>query len=206
MLDALSLVRLHDEANAFWHDPIAGRPDVADEFTRIVLEQHRANFDLWHQEDRARDPEAPDTTIAEVKHTIDRLNQQRNDLMERIDSQWLQQAPVEQHGVLHSESPGMMIDRLSILSLKIFHTAEEAVRRSVEESHRQRNRLRLETLHEQRDDLAQALDALWAEVLAGTRRFKVYKQMKMYNDPDLNPVLYRRHSTDRKPGENPPEE
>ncbi len=83
-----------------------------------------------------------------------------------------------------------MIDRLSILALKIYHTREEAHRTSATEEHRQRNTGRLALLEEQRDDLADCLDALWAEVLQGTRRFKLYRQMKMYNDPELNPAVY----------------
>jgi hypothetical protein len=84
----------------------------------------------------------------------------------------------------------MMIDRLSILELKIFHTAEEAERKGATEEHRERNRARLRVLEEQRGDLRGCLDALWREVMAGRRRFKLYRQMKMYNDPELNPAVY----------------
>ena len=93
---------------------------------------------------------------------------------------------------LHSETPGMMIDRLSILALKIFHTEEETRRASATEEHRQRNRERLTLLREQRTDLAHALDALLDDVTNGRRRFKLYRQMKMYNDPELNPAVYKR--------------
>jgi hypothetical protein len=93
---------------------------------------------------------------------------------------------------LHSETPGLMVDRLSILALKMYHTHEEAYRVSATEAHRRRNRERLALLEEQRNDLAGCLDALWAEVLGGTRRFKLYRQMKMYNDPELNPAIYGR--------------
>jgi hypothetical protein len=91
---------------------------------------------------------------------------------------------------LHSETPGLIIDRLSILALKIFHT-EEQLHRSTPD-HQARNRDRLALLIAQRDDLAACLDALWSEIATGTRRFKLYRQLKMYNDPDLNPVLYNR--------------
>jgi hypothetical protein len=87
-----------------------------------------------------------------------------------------------------------MIDRLSILALKIYHTREESLRTSATESHRLKNANRLARLEEQREDLAGCLDALWAEVLDGTRRFKLYRQMKMYNDPDLNPAVYSQRS------------
>src|SRR5205823_8785038 len=93
---------------------------------------------------------------------------------------------------LHSETPGLIIDRLSILALKIYHTREEAHRRDASAEHRERNRARLAILTDQRSDLAHCLDLLWCEILAGTRRFKLYRQLKMYNDPTLNPAIYRR--------------
>jgi len=92
---------------------------------------------------------------------------------------------------LNSESPGLMIDRLSILALKLFHTREEMERKDAPEGHKERNEERLAILVEQRDDLAGCLSCLWNEVIAGTRRFKLYRQLKMYNDPSLNPAVYR---------------
>ncbi len=91
---------------------------------------------------------------------------------------------------LHSESPGLMVDRLSILSLKLFHTRQEIERAAPPPGHIVLNRERLLILSEQRDDLAGALDRLWQQVLAGQRRFKLYRQLKMYNDPALNPAVY----------------
>jgi hypothetical protein len=129
-----------------------------------------------------------DHTIAEVKHAIDRLNQMRNDRAEQIDLMLLETVRLNAAAPLHSESPGLIIDRLSILALKIFHTEEEAHRSTPE--HQDRNLRRLSVLKEQRDDLAACLDALWSDALAGRRRFKLYQQLKMYNDPALNPVLY----------------
>jgi hypothetical protein len=201
MLDASHIAGLHDLATLFWHDPSAPAPRPASPLDDLVLSQHHANFDLWHREDAARDPLAADHDIAEVKHDIDKLNQRRNDLMERLDSALLEDARREAVDVshsdipLHSESPGLMIDRLSILALKIFHTAEEVHRFDASEEHHMRNRERLAVLAEQRADLAQCLDELWTEVLAGRRRFKIYRQLKMYNDPSLNPVLYGKVAT-----------
>ena len=97
---------------------------------------------------------------------------------------------------LHSESPGLIIDRLSILALKIYHTREEAEREDAPPGHAERNRDRLAILEEQRADLANCLDALWRETLEGTRRFKLYRQLKMYNDPSLNPAVYRKLGRD----------
>ena len=191
MIDAFHIALLQDQATAHWHDSSAALQAPRDVFDKLILEQHRANFDLWHSEDAARDPMAADQAIAAVKRAIDKLNQRRNDLVERIDLALLEvasQQPVE--APLHSETPGLMIDRLSILALKVFHTEEETRREDASAEHHQRNRERLILLTEQRNDLSACLAELWTEVLAGKRRFKLYRQLKMYNDPALNPVLY----------------
>jgi hypothetical protein len=196
MLDALVITDMHDETTRVWHQPadqflVANEADLyADSLMALATAQHRANFDLWHEEDKARDPSATDSQIAAVKHAIDRLNQRRNDLVEKIDSLLLSHLDESPQAPLHSETPGLIIDRLSILALKVFHTREEAHRESATEAHRTRNRDRLALLIEQRTDLANCLDDLWAQVLAGRRRFKLYRQLKMYNDPELNPAIY----------------
>jgi hypothetical protein len=156
----------------------------------LAMAQHEANFELWHEEDKARVHGVADAEIVRVKRAIDVLNQRRNDLMEKMDSWLIERLDQDAAAPLHSETPGLMIDRLSILALKIYHTCEESRRASATEGHRQRNIERLALLEEQRGDLAGCLDALWAEVLQGNRRFKLYRQMKMYNDPDLNPAVY----------------
>ena len=192
MLKSATIVRLHDEATAGWHraEVYSAREEVLAE---LVLEQHRANYDLWHEEDEARSPEASDALIARVKRAIDRLNQRRNDLVEQIDVMLLREAGEQNESApLHSETPGLIVDRLSILALKIFHTAEEAGRESASEQHRERNRARLAVLLQQRSDLAGCLDELWEQIVAGERRFRLYRQMKMYNDPELNPAVYRK--------------
>ena len=190
MLIASDIVALHDQLTAQGHDASLPSPKISSPFAQLILDQHKANYDLWHREDAARDPDASDHTIVNVKHDIDRLNQRRNDLAEQIDLTLLQLAPEHPSAPLNSESPGLIIDRLSILALKIFHTAEQLHRSTPE--HQQRNQSRLLVLNEQRNDLSTCLDALWSDVLAGRRRFKLYRQLKMYNDPTLNPVLYNR--------------
>jgi hypothetical protein len=199
MLSAQVIVELQDKLTGQWHEAgepgtkVAG-PEVADAWLKAVAAQHRANFDLWHIEDEARTPDATDAKIAGVKHRIDRTNQLRNDLVEELDRALL--AWLEERGLpkadapLNSESPGLMIDRLSILALKIYHTREEVERKSAPAHHAELNRSRLQILEEQRRDLADCLDALWDDTLGGRRRFKLYRQLKMYNDPQLNPAIY----------------
>ncbi len=175
---------------AQWHQASASA--TADTTLRTLVErEHHANFDLWHEEDKARDPSATDREIAAVKRAIDRLNQQRNDLVEAIDDWLLHHLPASPGSAsLHSETPGMMLDRLSILALKLFHTREETKRRDTSEEHRRKNADRLLILEEQRSDLVDALDALLQAITAGQKAFKLYRQMKMYNDPELNPQVY----------------
>jgi hypothetical protein len=204
MLNALQITQLHDQATLRWHhdEPWPDHPPASTPVSLIelVLAQHRANFDLWHEEDKVREPETGDAAVGAIKHAIDALNQTRNDLMEALDRALLAAAGQQDPAApLHSESPGLILDRLSILALKIYHTAEESHRASASEAHRQNNLARLALLEEQRSDLAVCLDALWTEVLAGKRRFKLYRQMKMYNDPDLNPLVYA-HKAAAKPG------
>ncbi|MEO6982639.1 MAG: DUF4254 domain-containing protein [Edaphobacter sp.] len=192
MLDAILITRMQDEMTLALHEA-DGELELetnADGLMAIALAQHRANFDLWHEEDKARSPTVTDAEIARVKRAIDRLNQQRNDLVEKMDVWLLGRLEQNEEAPLNSETPGLMIDRLSILALKIFHTREEAERMTATEGHRLRNKSRLALLEEQRGDLRGCLDTLWAEVLEGTRRFKLYRQMKMYNDPELNPAMY----------------
>ncbi|MDQ2834649.1 MAG: DUF4254 domain-containing protein [Acidobacteriota bacterium] len=196
MLDALLIARVQDEITEALHvtDAQLDMETRADGILALAMAQHRANFELWHEEDKARAPDIPDAEITRVKHAIDALNQRRNDLVEKIDIRLMGKLEQNVEAPLNSETPGLMIDRLSILALKIFHTREEAHRSTATEAHRLRNTERLSLLEEQRNDLAGCLDSLWAEVLAGTRRFKLYRQMKMYNDPDLNPAVYGRRS------------
>jgi hypothetical protein len=194
MLDALLISRMQDEMTAALHlnEGELEMEASADGLMALAMAQHQANFELWHEEDKARAPGVVDSEIARVKRAIDVLNQRRNDLVEKMDV-WLMERLVQNDAAsLHSETPGLMVDRLSILALKIYHTNEESHRASATEGHRLKNRERLTLLKEQRDDLAGCLDVLWVEVLEGTRRFKLYRQMKMYNDPELNPAIYGR--------------
>jgi hypothetical protein len=194
MLDALLITRMHEEMTAALHES-EGQLEFetsADGLMALAMAQHRANFELWHEEDNARAPGASDAEIARVKRAIDVLNQRRNDLVEKMDLWLIDKLEQNDASPLHSETPGLMVDRLSILALKIYHTREEAHRVSATEEHRLRNVKRLALLEEQRNDLAECLDVLWAEVLEGPRQFKLYRQLKMYIDPELNPAVYGR--------------
>jgi hypothetical protein len=195
MLSMMKIAELHDELTLRWHQAaieIWQLPE--DAWESLVARQHLANFELWHTEDAARTPGATDADLARVKRRIDETNQWRNDLSERIDQALLEKLSQEElpreGAPLHSETPGLMIDRLSILALKLFHTREEMERPGAPTGHAERNEERLRILVEQRDDLAACLVRLWEETLAGTRRFKLYRQLKMYNDPALNPAVY----------------
>jgi hypothetical protein len=202
MLSATEIIDLHDRRTRDWHqlpdesDASAPVSKAASDWLSLVSRQHRANFELWHIEDEARAPGASERELADVKRRVDTTNQRRNDLAEQLDHAllaWLHARSLPRpEASLHSESPGLIIDRLSILALKIYHTREEACRLDAPAGHDERNLERLAILTEQRADLAHCLDALWTETLAGKRRFKLYRQLKMYNDPSLNPAVYRK--------------
>ncbi len=181
-----------------WHSflPQADFSEPTD-FPVLVSTQHQLNFELWHQEDMARDPDVSDSKIASVKRAIDVLNQRRNDLIERMDQflvNILLTGNVKNNAEteMNSETPGSMIDRLSINALKIYHMDEEIQREEVTAEHRNKCAGKLSVLQEQRKDLEQCLSKLFADLSSGEKRLKVYQQMKMYNDESLNPVLYRK--------------
>ena len=181
-----------------WHVK-APEPDYveASDFPNLVSMQHYVNFELWHQEDMARDPDAPDSKIAAVKRAIDVLNQRRNDMIEQMD-QYLLDALQSKNikytadAEMNSETPGSIIDRLSINALKIYHMDEEIQRLDVTDEHRKKCSGKLSVLQDQRNDLKKSLEKLLADLSNGKKRLKVYQQMKMYNDENLNPVLYQK--------------
>lgn len=149
----------------------------------------------WHLEDIIRDPDIDPTAALQLKRRIDRSNQERTDLVEWIDSYFLQRyhniTPLP-GATINTESPAWAIDRLSILALKIYHMREQADRHDASEEHRNRQRQRLNVLLTQQQDLATAIDQLLNDIQNGRKYMKVYKQMKLYNDPTTNPVLYNK--------------
>lgn len=149
----------------------------------------------WHFEDIIRDPHIDPVEALNLKRRIDRSNQDRTDLVEQIDSYFRQKyADVQMlpDARLNTESPAWAIDRLSILALKIYHMQEEVERKDVEAEHREKCEAKLNILLEQQVDLSAAIDQLLADIEQGRIYMKVYRQMKMYNDPATNPVLYKK--------------
>ncbi len=185
--------QLHRETVDRWHrseldNPYEGLLDT-------VCQQHQFNFLLWHEEDIARSPDVSDERIAQVKRAIDGYNQNRNDWIERIDEALI--ATFGESGVapsdearVNTETPGSAIDRLSIMSLRIYHLEEQLDRTDVDQQHLEKVRERLARCNIQRQDLSHSLAELLEDLLAGRKILKVYRQMKMYNDPTLNPYLY----------------
>ena len=147
----------------------------------------------WHFEDIIRDPNIDPVAALVLKRRIDKSNQERTDLVERIDSYFLtkyKDVAVLPDATINTESPAWAVDRLCILNLKIYHMKEEALRGNATAVHRDRCTKKLNVLLEQQRDLSTAIDTLLDDIAAGRKYMKVYKQMKMYNDTDTNPVLY----------------
>ncbi len=192
-LSVAEIVRLQSDTVALWHTaPISNRYSG---FLEIVCQQHAYNFQLWHEEDSARDPQADDSRIAAVKRAIDRLNQLRNDWIEKLDdylTDLLDQARVQPSPTAcqNTETPGSAIDRLSIMALRCFHYEEQLSRTDVDREHQIKVEQRLTICRQQRADLTASLQQLLDDLLGGRKRHRTYRQFKMYNDPTLNPYLY----------------
>ena len=147
----------------------------------------------WHLEDIIRNPEIDPEEALAIKRRIDKSNQERTDLVEMIDDYFLQKyanVEVKADATINTESPAWAIDRLSILALKIYHMRLETERKDVGQEHRDACGRKLDTLLSQQVDLSTAIEELLEDIAAGRKYMKTYKQMKMYNDPALNPVLY----------------
>jgi len=178
-----------------WHINPNNVESNNDSIINLVVKQHRFNFDLWHEEDKAREPNVDDSTIALVKRNIDALNQQRNDTITKIDIALEEStySEITNNDELpwNSETIGSIIDRLSIASLKVFHMQEQADRTDASEQHIKNCLDKTAKLTLQLRDLATSLQQFHDDILNGKKQNKLYHQFKMYNDPKLNPLIYK---------------
>lgn len=190
--------KIFDDTVVLYHatDDVDFQPVVPDgygDIERILFAKNWIDAVQWHLEDIIRDPAIDPVEALALKRRIDRSNQERTDMVERLDSWFLEKyAGVEAapDAEINTESPAWALDRLSILALKIYHMKVETDRSEAEAAHRDRCRAKLDVLLEQRRDLTEAIDRLLEAYACGRKRMKVYRQMKMYNDPSTNPILY----------------
>jgi hypothetical protein len=189
---------LFDEVIKAYHltddvDAVIENPYQAPQIEYFLYTKNWIDTVQWHLEDIIRDPNIDPVTALEIKRRIDKSNQDRTDLVELIDSYFLDKykdiKPLS-FAKINTESPAWAVDRLSILALKIYHMQQEVLRTDATPSHRDQCQKKLDILLEQRKDLSTAIEELFTEIEQGRKYMKVYKQMKMYNDPELNPVLY----------------
>jgi hypothetical protein len=184
------ILNLHCNSILNWKKEIINSSSTG--VLKLVEENHAFNYQLWHAEDRARREDMGHEFVYTAKREIDDCNQKRNNKMEDID-EWMFKQLISEKNIecqIHSETPGMMIDRMSILALKLFHMREQANREDVDDEHRHKCLKKARLIATQQDQLAKCLLELLQEVQNKTRTFKVYHQFKMYNDPALNPELY----------------
>ena len=175
----------------------SNNPYSKDQLEFLLYQKNWIDTVQWHLEDIIRDPTIEPIEALKIKRTIDASNQKRTDLVEFIDGYFLEKnkdVKVKKSATFNSESPAWAIDRLSILALKIFHMRQETERTNVGQKHIINCNKKLEVLNQQNNDLCIAIDELIYDIEKGNKYMKTYKQMKMYNDEDLNPVLYKTKS------------
>tara|TARA_B100000927_G_scaffold9921_1_gene7957 strand:- start:331 stop:948 length:618 start_codon:yes stop_codon:yes gene_type:complete len=176
------------------HRSVSNPYDKKD-FEHLLYEKNWIDTVQWHYEDIIRDPDIDPKDGMNLKRLIDRSNQNRTEMVEYIDSYFLKlysNVSPKPDAKVNTESPAWALDRLSILILKIYHMKEESLREDVSEQHRNTCNEKLQVLLEQQKDLSESIDQLLEDLLKGEKKMKVYKQMKMYNDETLNPVLYKK--------------
>ena len=180
------------------YDDISRKPDNPYEsksFQHLLYEKNWIDTVQWHYEDIIRDPDIDPNDGMKLKRMIDSSNQNRTEMVEYIDSYFLKlysNVTPSEDAKINTESPAWAIDRLSILILKIFHMEEESKREDVTDEHRNNCQVKLNVLLEQQKDLSESIDQLLIDLSTGNKKMRVYKQMKMYNDESLNPVLYKK--------------
>lgn len=186
----------HDNINQPIKNPY---PESA--LSHLLYKKNWIDTVQWHYEDIIRDPNINPEKGMEIKRKIDKSNQERTEMVEYIDSYFLNkysQTIPKENASINSESPAWALDRLSILVLKIYHMDEEYRREDASEDHKNSCKQKLDILLEQRQDLSHAIDALLSDISKGYKKMKVYKQMKMYNDESLNPILYKKNEGEER--------
>jgi hypothetical protein len=179
------------------HDSVekpVNNPFPKDKIEHLLYAKNWVDTVQWHFEDIIRDPQIDPVAALTLKRKIDASNQVRTDMVEYIDSYFLQKysnIQVKADAKINTESPAWAIDRLSILALKIYHMNEEATREEASAAHRTKCQEKLNVLLEQKNDMFSSIDQLIMDIESGDKFMKAYKQMKMYNDDELNPVLYQ---------------
>ena len=174
---------------------LASNPYDKKDFEHLLYEKNWIDAVQWHYEDIIRDPDIDPNEGIKLKRLIDSSNQNRTEMVEYIDSYFLKlysNVSPKPNAKVNTESPAWALDRLSILILKIYHMKEESLRKDVSEQHRNTCNEKLQVLLEQQKDLSESIDQLLEDLSKGEKKMKVYKQMKMYNDETLNPVLYKK--------------
>lgn len=194
LLDVSRITAMHRDAVSRWHVQALDNPYAETDLLHTACTQHSFNFRLWHEEDAARAVDVPDSRIAEIKRAIDRLNQQRNDWIERLDDRItdaLAAAAIDPPAETpqNTETVGSVVDRLSILALRIYHLQEQAERPEADPELTRSVERKLAVCRIQLQDLSRSLSELISDLAAGRKRHKTYRQFKMYNDPALNPYL-----------------
>lgn len=187
--ESINDYHIHDSVN----QPI-NNPYPKDKIEHLLYLKNWIDTVQWHYEDIIRDPNIDPVEALKLKRKIDASNQERTDMVEFIDSYFLDKyknVQIKPNAKINSESPAWAIDRFSILALKIYHMNVEATREDASVEHRAKSQEKLNVLLEQKKDLSTAIDDLLTDIENGDKYMKVYKQMKMYNDDDLNPVLYQ---------------
>ncbi|WP_413532669.1 DUF4254 domain-containing protein [Empedobacter brevis] len=179
----------YDDVNRQIENPYSEEDLIA----HLLYKKNWIDTVQWHLEDIIRDPQIDPVEALSLKRWIDKSNQERTDMVEYVDSWFLQQyanVEVKEDATYNTESPAWAVDRFSILSLKVYHMKQEVERQDATPEHKAACRVKLDILNQQHQDLSIAIEELLADFEAGKKYMKVYKQMKMYNDEDLNPVLY----------------
>ncbi|MGJ4788591.1 DUF4254 domain-containing protein [Leptospira koniambonensis] len=198
-LESAKVVEIFKNSVTDWHkeEALSPNPFPGSSLEFLFYQKNQIDTIQWHVEDEIRRPDLPDKELVQFKRKIDALNQERTDLVEQIDDQvsaMYKSVERKPNARMNSETPAWLIDRMSILELKIYHMKEQTERKDVSPEHIQTCQNKLNVLLEQRTDLSKCLDELLDDLSKGDKFYKVYRQMKMYNDKNLNPSLYTKQA------------